>query len=153
MGIKTIQFDDMNWDQNYHQNKTYCHSKLAQMMFAYALQDKIATAGLRTQVYVCHPGAARTSLIETNANQMSKIMFKLMAYLPIVQSATRGAYPQLMCATETGLEQRALYGPIGAMEFTGPVGTGVLHDYAYDPKVLARLWVLSEQQTGCSWAI
>ena len=42
MGIKRIQFDDMNWDKNYHQN-TYCHSKLAQMMFAYALQDKIAT--------------------------------------------------------------------------------------------------------------
>jgi len=28
MGIKTIQFDDMNWDRNYHPNSTYCHSKL-----------------------------------------------------------------------------------------------------------------------------
>jgi NAD(P)-dependent dehydrogenase (short-subunit alcohol dehydrogenase family) len=37
MGIQTIQFDDMNWDKNYHPNKTYCHSKLAQMMFAYEL--------------------------------------------------------------------------------------------------------------------
>ncbi len=42
MGIRTIQFDDMNWDANYHQNKTYSQSKLAQMMFAYELQDRLA---------------------------------------------------------------------------------------------------------------
>jgi len=34
MGIKTIQFDDMNWGKNYHPMNTYCHSKLAQIMFA-----------------------------------------------------------------------------------------------------------------------
>jgi hypothetical protein len=123
------------------------------MMFAYALQDKIAAAGLNTQVYVCHPGASWTSLIETNANQISKIMFAIMARLPIVQSATHGAYPQLMCATENDLDQRAFYGPIGRLEFSGPVGKGILLDYAYDPTALERLWVLSEQQTGCSWAI
>ena len=153
MGIKKIQFDDMNWNNNYHQNNTYCHSKLAQMMFAYALQDKITAAGLSTQVYVCHPGASRTSLIETNANRISKIMFAIMAYLPIVQSAEQGAYPQLMCATETKLDQRAFYGPIGRLEFSGPVGKGILHDYAYDPETLARLWDLSAEKTGCAWKI
>ena len=29
LGIKTIQFDDMNWDKNYHPNKVYSQSKLA----------------------------------------------------------------------------------------------------------------------------
>ena len=43
MGIRTMQFDDMNWDANYHQNKTYSQSKLAQMMFAY---DKATTERL-----------------------------------------------------------------------------------------------------------
>ena len=123
------------------------------MMFAYALQDKIAAAGLTTQVYVCHPGASRTSLIETNANQISKIMFAIMDCLPIVQSATHGAYPQLMCATENGLDQHAFYGLIGRLEFSGAVGKGVLLDYAYDPTALERLWGMSEQQTGCSWEI
>ena len=32
MGIKTIQFDDMNWDKNYHANNVYSQSKLAQIM-------------------------------------------------------------------------------------------------------------------------
>ena len=57
MGIRTIQFDDMNWDSDYHQNKTYSQSKLAQMMFAYELQDRLEAAGKDVRVYVCHPGS------------------------------------------------------------------------------------------------
>ena len=56
MGIKTIQFDDMNWDKNYSANPVYSQSKLAQMMFAYELQDKIKATNRNVEVYVCHPG-------------------------------------------------------------------------------------------------
>ncbi|WP_298905087.1 SDR family oxidoreductase [uncultured Aliiroseovarius sp.] len=153
MGIKTIQFDDMNWDKNYHQNRTYCQSKLAQMMFAYELQDRLAAANRNVEVYVCHPGASRTSLVQTSGNLATRIMFWFMALLPITQSAERGAWPEVMCATEDGLEQRALYGPTGRMEFIGPVGKGTLHPHAYDKPVMERLWVLSEQETGFSWDI
>ena len=41
MGLRTMQFNDMNWDKNYNPNKVYSQSKLAQMMFAYELQDKV----------------------------------------------------------------------------------------------------------------
>ena len=151
MGIKTIQFDDMNWDKNYHQNRTYCQSKLAQMMFAYELQDRLAAVNRNVEIYVCHPGASRTSLVQTSGNLATRIMFWFMALLPITQSAERGAWPEVMCATEDGLEQRALYGPTGRMEFVGPVGKGTLHPHAYDKPVMERLWVLSEQETGFSW--
>ncbi|WP_050524601.1 SDR family oxidoreductase [Pseudorhodobacter wandonensis] len=152
MGIKTIQFDDMNWDKNYHQNKTYSQSKLAQMMFAYELQDRLAAAG-RTdvQVYVCHPGSSRTSLIATSGNLATRILFGLMSLSPMVQSAEKGAWPEVMCATETGLQQRALYGPTGRMEFVGPVGKGTLHAHAHDKPVMTRLWALSEQEVGFEW--
>ena len=154
MGIRTIQFDDMNWDRNYHQNRTYCQSKLAQMMFAYELQDRLKTAG-RTdvRVYVCHPGASRTSLVTTSANRATRIMFWFMARLPITQSAERGSWPEVMCATEDGLEERALYGPTGRMEFTGPVGKGTLHPHAYDKAVMERLWDVSEDATAFSWKL
>ena len=124
MGIKTIQFDDMNWDKNYHPNKTYCHSKLAQMLFAYELQDRIAAAGKNVDVYVCHPGASATSLIENSGGLKDRIIFGLLSKTPLVQSAERGAYPEVMCATETEeqLDQKAYYGPTGLMQWTGPVG-------------------------------
>ncbi len=154
MGIRTIQFDDMNWDRNYHQNRTYCQSKLAQMMFAYELQDRLKAAG-RTdvRVYVCHPGASRTSLVTTSANRATRIMFWFMARLPITQSAEMGSWPEVMCATEEGLEERALYGPTGRMEFTGPVGKGTLHPHAYDKAVMERLWDVSEDATTFSWKL
>ncbi len=154
MGIKTIQFEDMNWDRNYHQNRTYSQSKLAQMMFAYELQDRLAATG-RTdvEVYVCHPGSSRTSLIATSGNLATRIMFGLMSLSPMVQSAEKGSWPEVMCATEDGLEQRALYGPTGRMEFVGPVGKGTLHPHAYDKPVMAKLWDMSEEATGFSWEL
>ncbi|EMI57826.1 oxidoreductase, short chain dehydrogenase/reductase family [Rhodopirellula sallentina SM41] len=151
MGLKTIQFDDMNWDKNYHQNKTYCHSKLAQMMFAYELQDRLDSTGKDAKVYVCHPGSSKTSLITTSGNAMTRIAFKLMSLSPMVQSAEKGAYPEVMCATEVGLEERAFYGPTGRMEMVGPVGKGTLQPYAYEKQVMERLWKLSEKETGFEW--
>ena len=153
MGLKTIQFDDMNWDGNYHQNNTYCHSKLAQMMSAYELQDRVAAAGGSVQVYVCHPGSSRTSLIETSGNLMTRMATKLLFWSPMAQSAEKGSYPEVMCATEEGLQQRALYGPTGFMEMVGPVGTGTLEPYAHDKAVMEKLWALSEEKTGIEWAI
>ena len=153
MGIKTIQFDDMNWESNYHQNKTYSQSKLAQMMFAYELQDRLATANSEVEVYVCHPGSSATSLIETSGNLMTRTMFKLMSMSPLVQSAEQGAYPEVMCATEVGLEPRALYGPTGRNEWVGPVGKGTLEAFAYDKPVMTRLWDLSEKETGFDWKL
>ena len=151
MGIKTIQFDDMNWDQNYHQNKTYSQSKLAQMMFAYELQDRLEAAQKDVKVYVCHPGSSSTSLITTSGNLMTRAMFRLMSMSPMVQSAEKGSYPEVMCATEDGLHQRALYGPTGWNEWVGPVGKGTLEPFAYDKPVMERLWDLSEKETGCIW--
>ena len=153
MGIRTIQFDDMNWDANYHQNKTYSQSKLAQMMFAYELQDRAQAAGRKVAVNVCHPGSSRTSLISTSGGWATRIIFGLMSLSPMVQSAEKGAYPEIMCATEDGLQQRALYGPTGRMEFVGPVGQGTLEPHAHDKAVMVKLWERSEQDTGFTWAL
>jgi NAD(P)-dependent dehydrogenase (short-subunit alcohol dehydrogenase family) len=153
MGIKTIQFDDMNWDKNYHQNKTYSQSKLAQMMFAYELQDRLEAANKDVKVYVCHPGSSKTSLIQTSGNLMTRAMYRLMSLSPMVQSAEKGSYPEVMCATEDGLDLRELYGPTGRNEWVGPVGKGTLEPFAYEKPVMERLWELSEEKTGCTWQL
>jgi len=154
MGIKTIQFDDMNWDKNYHQNSTYSQSKLAQMMFAYELQDRLKAANKESvKVYVCHPGSSATSLISTSGNFITRFLFGLMKLTPMVQSAERGSWPEVMCATQADLEQRALYGPTGFQEFVGPVGQGTLEPYAYDKAVMERLWDVSEKATNFEWKL
>ncbi len=153
MGIKTIQFDDMNWDKNYNANPVYSQSKLAQMMFAYELQDRLEETGKDVQVYVCHPGASATSLISTSGGLMTRLTWWLMSKTPMVQTAEKGAYPEIMCATEDGLEPRALYGPTGLMQTGGPVGKGTLNPHAYDKAVMEKLWNVSEEATGFRWAV
>jgi NAD(P)-dependent dehydrogenase (short-subunit alcohol dehydrogenase family) len=153
MGLKSIQFEDMNWDRNYHPNNTYCHSKLAQMMFAYELQDRLDAANKDVRVYVCHPGSSKTSLITTSGSLMMRVVFGLMSLSPMVQSAEKGAYPEVMCATEGDLDQRALYGPTGRAEWVGPVGKGTLEPHAHDKAIMTKLWSLSEEETGQSWSL
>lgn len=153
MGLKTIKFDDMNWEEGYGPNTAYSQSKLAQMMFAYELQDRLAAAGRKeVEVYVCHPGSSATSLITTSGSRMMRFIFWLMTKTPMVQTAEQGSYPEVMCATEEVLtEQRALYGPTGTREFVGPVGRGTLNAHAYDKAVMEKLWHVSEEATGLKW--
>ncbi|MDO6800344.1 SDR family oxidoreductase [Shimia thalassica] len=153
LGLKTIRFDDINWDKNYSANAAYSQSKLAQMMFAYELQDKVRAAGKQVDVFVCHPGASATSLIKTSGGLVTRFVWWLMTKSPMVQTAKQGAYPEVMCATESGLEQRALYGPTGRMEFVGPVGRGSLEPHAYDKAVMSKLWERSEKETGFRWSL
>lgn len=152
MGIKTIQFDDMNWDKNYNPNAVYSQSKLAQMMTVYELQDRLKKAG-RTSVkaYACHPGASSTSLIKTSGSLLTRFIWQIMKLTPMVQSAEKGAYPEIMCATEPDLEQEAFYGPTGKNYWTGPVGECKLEPHAKDKAVMERLWELSEKETGITW--
>lgn len=153
LGIRTIQFDDMNWDKNYAPNAVYSQSKLAQMMFAYELQDRVKAAKKSVEVYVCHPGASATSLISTSGSGLTRFAWWLMTKTPMVQTAEKGAYPEVMCATQDGLEQRALHGPTGRMEAVGPVGQGTLEPHAYDKPVMRKLWEVSEHATGHRWSI
>jgi len=152
MGIKTIKFDDLNWGKDYTPNNAYSQSKLAQIMSVYELQDRLKKAGKTdVKVYACHPGSSRTSLISTSGSFMMKLIFGMMKLSPLTQSAEKGAYPQLMCATEPNLGQSGFYGPTGRNNWTGPVGEHKLEPHAKDKAVAKRLWELSEKETGVKW--
>ncbi|AFM05298.1 dehydrogenase of unknown specificity, short-chain alcohol dehydrogenase like protein [Bernardetia litoralis DSM 6794] len=152
MGIKTIKFDDLNWDNDYTPNDAYSQSKLAQIMSVYELQDRLKKADKTdVKVYACHPGSSRTSLISTSGSLMMRIIFGLMKLSPLTQSAEKGAYPQLMCATEPNLDQSSFYGPTSRNNWTGPVGEHKLEQHAKDKAVAEKLWSLSEKETGIKW--
>ncbi|MEM7039900.1 MAG: hypothetical protein AAF570_23200 [Bacteroidota bacterium] len=153
MGLKTIQFDDMNFDKNYQSNRTYCHSKLAQIMIGYEMQERIKAAKRSVKVFVCHPGASKTSLIKSDAPFMTRMMWSIMTLFPIVQSAEKGAYPELMCATEADLNQKAYHGPTGRMQWVGPVGECKVEPFVYDQKIARQLWTVSEEKTGQKFVV
>ena len=152
MGIKTIKFDDLNWDKNYTPNDAYSQSKLAQIMSIYELQNRLKEAGkTNVKAYACHPGSSRTNLINTNGSLLMKFIFNLMKLSPLTQSAEKGAYPQLMCATEPNLDQSGFYGPTGRSNWVGPVGAHKIEPHAKDKAVAKKLWELSEKESGVKW--
>ncbi len=152
MGIKTIQFDDMNWDKNYNPNGVYSQSKLAQIMCVYELQDRQKAAGKSAvKAYACHPGSSRTNLINTSGSLLMRAIFGLMKMTPLTQTAEKGAYPMLMCATEKDLDQSEFYGPTGRSFWVGPVGAHKLEPHAKDKAVAEKLWEVSEEKTGLKW--
>ena len=152
MGIKTIKFDDLNWDKDYTANDAYSQSKLAQIMSIYELQDRLEEVGNSSvKAYACHPGSSRTNLINTSGSFMMKLIFGLMKLSPLTQPAENGAYPELMCATEADLDQTEFYGPTGRSNWVGPVGAHPLKPHAKDKAVSKRLWDLSEEATGVVW--
>lgn len=154
MGTKTINFDDLNWNKDYTPNNAYSQSKLAQIMSIYELQDRLEKAGKQdVKAYACHPGSSRTNLINTSGSFMMKLIFNLMKLSPLTQSAKKGAYPQLMCATEPDLDQSKFYGPTGRSNWVGPVGAHKIKPHAKDKAVTKRLWEVSEKETGIKWNI
>lgn len=151
-GAKRIQFEDLNFDKNYSPRSAYNQSKLAQLMFAYELQRRIQAAGKNVQVFACHPGASRTSLIDTSGSLFDRIAWSILSRI-IAQSAEKGAWPEVMCATEEGLKQEALYGPTKRGEMVGPAGEGTLDECALDREAAAKLWKISEEHTGLKWQL
>lgn len=151
MGLKKIQFEDLNFNKNYTAWNAYAQSKLAQMMFAYELQRRVSAAGKRVQVQVCHPGASRTNLLMDTASGFNKFVWSVLSRV-IAQSAEKGAWPEVMCATESGLQPERYFGPTKRAQTVGPVGECPLEDLALNREAAARLWALSEQKTSLSWA-
>ncbi|MEO0515243.1 MAG: SDR family oxidoreductase [Planctomycetota bacterium] len=150
MGLKKIQFDDLNFDENYSAWNAYAQSKLAQMMFAYELQRRVLAAGKSVEVQVCHPGASRTSLIGDQVSCATKLMWTLMS--PLAQSAEKGSWPEVMCSTQEGLKLETLYGPT-RFEMVGPIGECPLDKVALNPEIAVKLWTLSEQKASLNWSL
>ena len=150
MGLKRIKFEDLNYNENYTAWASYAQSKLAQMIFGYELQRRVKVAGKAVEVHVCHPGASRTRLIEKSAGFGTRLLWKILS--PMAQSAEKGAWPEVMCATEDGLEPEKYYGPT-RFEMVGAVGECPLEAFTLDQEQARKLWNLSEEKTGFNWSV
>ena len=72
---------------------------------------------------------------------------------PMVQSAEKGSWPEVMCATEEGLKQKAYYGPTKRMDLVGPIGECKLEQFVLESGPAEKLWELSEEATDCKWEL
>ena len=58
-----IHFDDLQWERGYDRHAAYGQSKLANLLFTYELQRRLAAKHEPTIAVAAHPGLSSTDLM------------------------------------------------------------------------------------------
>ena len=145
-----IAFDDLQGERRYDPWTAYGQSKLANVMMALELQERLVAAGSTTLSIAAHPGLARTNLqpssVAAKGSRLEGLAYRLMD--PLFQSAAMGALPQLHGAVAPEARGGALYGPGGLANLRGwPVACPIAAA-ARDGSQRRRLWQVSEELCG-----
>src|SRR3954454_5526222 len=149
--VGAIKFDDLLGHKSYFSWRAYAQSKLANLLFAYELQRRLAASNATTISVAAHPGYASTNLQAVGPQQSrNKIMGLLMnlGNVAFGQSADDGALPQLYAATAADVEGGCFYGPSRLMESRGAPKRVKSTSRSKDPALAGRLWSVSEELTG-----
>ena len=146
-----IDFDDLQSERRYRRMTAYYQSKLANLMFTYELQRRLAAAQARTQALAAHPGKARTELTRYLPGWMR--MEDLIVEQPFGQSAEMGALATLRAAADPAARGGEYYGPGGRGELRGYPRLVDSSDRARDAEAQQRLWRESERLTGVSYPV
>ncbi|RVW06449.1 oxidoreductase [Rhodococcus spongiicola] len=148
--IGTIDLDDLNWERRpYKRWPAYGQSKLANLLFTYELQRRLATAGSKVKALASHPGYAATNLQTHTESVTGRIM--ALATPIIAQSAEMGTLPMLYAATVPDAVGGSYLGPSSLFETRGYPKVVKSNRKSHDETVARQLWSLSEQLTGVDY--
>jgi NAD(P)-dependent dehydrogenase (short-subunit alcohol dehydrogenase family) len=140
-----IHFDDLQWERGYNRVAAYGQAKLANLLFTYELQRRLAPNGT-TIAAAAHPGGSQTEL-SRNLPPLLHRVFSVVEPL-VAQDAATGALPQLRAATDPGVLGGQYYGPDGVGEARGYPKVVASSAKSHDVDVQRRLWAVSEELTG-----
>jgi len=156
-----IRWDDINWERSeYNKFMAYAQAKTANILFAVALDRRLAGRGVRA--YAVHPGAINTSL----GRYMSREDFDEMMGNVRTRSGTapdddnpwagltfktvpQGAATSVWAATTPELDGRGGLYLLDCQVGKPDSGRGDgVKSYAVDPEAAERLWHVSERMVG-----
>lgn len=145
-----MHFDDLMLSDNYGPTRAYAQSKLANLLFAFELDQRLKSAGSSVTAIACHPGYAATNLQSTGPTGAMRALYRVLNRL-FAQSAKAGAVPLVLAAAGTEAKSGAYYGPTGPADAGGPVGDAGVASAALDRSAATRLWTESERLVGFDW--
>jgi NAD(P)-dependent dehydrogenase (short-subunit alcohol dehydrogenase family) len=162
-----IHFDDLQSERSYSRVEAYGQSKLANLMFTYELQRRLAAANAQTAnartasaqtgtpaetiAVAAHPGVADTDLMR-NVPAVFRVLTPVVMPL-ISQSAAMGALPTLRAATDPDVHGGEYYGPDGFRETRGAPKAVESSAASHDAETQRRLWEASEKLTGVTFPV
>ena len=152
MGVKKINFGDLQWERSYGPWTAYCQSKLADLMFALELGRRSASASLPLVSNAANPGYARTNLQTSGPGRekyrVEKIMEALMSH-----DAAHGAMPTLRAATARDAISGSYFAPERMFQLKGDPVPVPIPKPAQNEAAARQLWETAEGLTGAAWRV
>jgi NAD(P)-dependent dehydrogenase (short-subunit alcohol dehydrogenase family) len=147
-----IDLEDLNWERrSYKRWPAYGQSKLANLLFMFELQRRLAAAGSPVRAVAAHPGYASTELQSRTGNALQNGLMAIGNRL-LAQSGDQGAWPTQFAATED-IPGGSYVGPDGRGEFRGHPTLVSPSSAATDEETARGLWALSERLTGVTYEL
>ncbi|OBK28588.1 short-chain dehydrogenase [Mycobacterium sp. 1165196.3] len=148
--LADIHFDDLQWERSYNRVAAYGQAKLANLLFTYELQRRLAPHGTAIAV-AAHPGGSRTELTRNLPPLVERVVTPVFGL--ISQDAAAGALPQLRAGTDPGVLGGQYFGPDGIGEMQGSPKVVTSSVKSHDAERQRRLWTVSEELTGVKYAV
>jgi NAD(P)-dependent dehydrogenase (short-subunit alcohol dehydrogenase family) len=149
----SIHFEARNFDpEPYDSGTGYTQSKLANLLFAFELNRRLAAAGAETVALGAHPGAVLTALPRYMPFGM-RTAVRTVVFTLGQRNVSIGALPSLRAATDPHARGGEYYGPNGRAEFRGDPVLLPPAPAALDEAVAERLWRASERLADVSFEI
>ena len=154
-----IDFGDLQSERHYDPDQAYSQSKLANLLFTYELDRRLRAAGATVTAIACHPGVVYTDLFATRSRGQQFLLSPAMRVINFwaVQNVRMGALPALRAATDPSARGGEYFGPrrygLRRRFFTGYPAVVDSSPRSHDEADQARLWQVSEQLTGVSYAL
>ncbi|MBT1704069.1 SDR family NAD(P)-dependent oxidoreductase [Fulvivirgaceae bacterium PWU20] len=140
-----IDFNNLRLEKSYDAWREYAVSKLADILFTYALDRKLKAANFNMISAAAHPGVTRTDLQRHIPAEELKGLF---AQFDEVMEPWQGALPTLFAATDPNASGGVFYGPDGDKEYTGyPAPSRHSTPAMNDPVLAKQLWDYAEEVT------
>jgi len=148
-------FAGIDSEDGYTPGRAYDRSKLANLLFAYELQRRLAGAGADAISLACHPGIVRSNLWRTSSRMEQVLLSPALRPVTfwLAQDAVAGARPTLRAALDPGASGGEYYGPAGWFEYTGSATRVDSSRVSHDPDAQRELWELSEELSGVSYPL
>ena len=132
-----VGWNNLRAENYYNKWESYANSKLANVMFALELNEKLEQKNILS--LAAHPGIAKTNLFSAQKPKPSPLeTFSLELFSPIFQSAEMGALPQLFAATSPKAKGGEHYGP--KFNFRGHPKLSPTSPFAQNKKERKNLW-------------
>ncbi len=149
MGLKRINFEDLQWAESYSPWKAYCQSKLADLLFTLELGKR---SGASLISNAAHPGFALTNLQTSGRGKKQLNSLEKLVASFLSQDAAGGALPTLRAATAQDAVSGSYFGPANMFHLKGAPVPIATPKPAQDQNAAQKLWSVAEQLTATTWS-